>query len=292
MSWKSRQDKDPPPQFVAEAVAYIQQSFPAATVNQTLMDKLRAFLVQEWRNGQSARGAAKSLCSCAAGKDVMPSPASAQVIPKRAVRPPQGAVRGQMFGAESLRDPGRIARLRLGIANAQSRAVREEAAAEQAEQQAALTRAQATQVRLRAQAERARAKAADHREAEAMLTQELERLLKALGWNRPFAPAPVANGRRPSRAAQGSETDGAPSQRKPRKAQAAAPATEPNPPAPAMPRLPTSPASVPAASEPPAAPSPAPIPSDAQQSAALLGALDSMLSGLATNLRQQMESKP
>jgi hypothetical protein len=127
--WKSRADKNPPPTYFAEVVAYLNRAFPLATLDRATMAKLEPYLTAEWRNGQSAAGAAKATCSCD-GTTITMSPAtvdpagsSRKPLPKRAVLPPKGAKRATVraYGIEELREPAGLtqARLRAEIARHQ-----------------------------------------------------------------------------------------------------------------------------------------------------------------------------
>ena len=110
MAWKSREDKMPPPSFFSMMVAYLQRAYPGAQISRELMMTLRPFLIEAWRNGRTAEAAAQTTCSCD-GRHIVPSPVVAVHIAKGSVRPPKGAQRGEVFGAEALRPPPRIERL-------------------------------------------------------------------------------------------------------------------------------------------------------------------------------------
>lgn len=112
--WKSRTDKEPPAQFFAEVVAYLDKSYPRASLSVEVMESLRPFLAQEWRGGQSAHDAAKATCACD-GVAILPSPATAIELARRAVRPPKGAVRGEVFGVAQLREPAPLAKARVDV---------------------------------------------------------------------------------------------------------------------------------------------------------------------------------
>lgn len=104
MVWQSREGKLPPPQFLAEVVAYLQRAY-GINPSRELLELLYPFFVEEWRNGATAREAANATCSCKKG-EIVPSPATAVELKKGEVRPPRGAKRGDVFGSESLRSPG------------------------------------------------------------------------------------------------------------------------------------------------------------------------------------------
>jgi hypothetical protein len=102
MAWKSREDKMPPPSFFSMMVAYLQRAYPGAQISRELMLTLRPFLIEAWRNGRTAEAAAQTTCSCD-GRQIIPSPVVAVHIAKGSVRPPKGAQRGEVFGADALR---------------------------------------------------------------------------------------------------------------------------------------------------------------------------------------------
>lgn len=104
MVWESRQGKLPPPQFLADVIAYLERAH-GTTPSRELMELLYPFFVEEWRNGATAREAGNATCSCKKGT-IVPSPATSVELKKGEVRPPRGAKRGDIFGAESLRQPG------------------------------------------------------------------------------------------------------------------------------------------------------------------------------------------
>ncbi len=116
--WKSREDKEPPAQFFAHVVAYLKMAFPGAALTHDAMQQLRPHLIEAWRNGQSAAGAARTTCSCD-GQKIEPSPASALALPKKIVRPPKGALRGQAFGLEEIRPVKTVADLQWALRVAQ-----------------------------------------------------------------------------------------------------------------------------------------------------------------------------
>jgi len=67
-----------------------------------MMRTLRPFFIEAWRSGKTAESAAQSTCSCD-GKEILPSPVVGVHLAKGSVRPPKGAQRGEVFGAESPR---------------------------------------------------------------------------------------------------------------------------------------------------------------------------------------------
>lgn len=122
MAWKSREDKLPPPSFFALLTAHLQEAYPNARISRELMTELRPYFIEAWRSGKTAEAAAQTTCSCN-GREIVPSPAIGVRIAKGAVRPPLGAVRGTVFGAEELRDPVPVERLQKRLA----RVIREQA---------------------------------------------------------------------------------------------------------------------------------------------------------------------
>ena len=116
--WKSRIGVDPPAQFFADVIAYLQKAFPGAELSRETVRALRPYLVSQWRAGQNAPKAAGATCSCD-GVTIFPSPASQIDLPKRAALAPKGADRTTIFGVEDLREPGILPRVRVQHAIAQ-----------------------------------------------------------------------------------------------------------------------------------------------------------------------------
>lgn len=112
--WNSRADKEPPAAFFAEVVAYLDRSYPRAALDRDVMETLKPFLAREWRSGQSAHDAAKATCACD-GLSIVPSPATAIELGRRAVRPPKGAARGSVFGLEDVREPATLVKARVDV---------------------------------------------------------------------------------------------------------------------------------------------------------------------------------
>lgn len=110
--WKSRIGVDPPVQFFAEVIAYLNKAFPGARLNRETVRQLRPYLVSQWRLGQNASKAASATCSCD-GINIVPSPASQVDLPRRAALAPKGAKREDVFGLEDLREPGALPRIRV-----------------------------------------------------------------------------------------------------------------------------------------------------------------------------------
>lgn len=110
MAWKSRADKLPPPSYFSTIVAHLQATYKGARISREMMMTLRPFFIEAWRNGRTAEAAAQMTCSCN-GHEVVPSPVIGVHIAKGSVRPPKGAVRGDVFGADELRQPAKLERL-------------------------------------------------------------------------------------------------------------------------------------------------------------------------------------
>lgn len=110
MVWNSRAEKLPPPSFFSLIVAYLQQAYPGARISREMMLTLRPYFVEAWRHGKNAEAAAQTTCSCD-GKEIVPSPVVGVHIARGSVRPPKGAQRGEVFGAEALRQPASVERV-------------------------------------------------------------------------------------------------------------------------------------------------------------------------------------
>ena len=108
--WKSREDKLPPPSYFSMIVAYLQRAHEHARISRELMETLRPYFIEAWRNGKSAEAAAQTTCSCLHGQ-VVPSPVVGIHLAKGSVRPPKEAQRGEVVGAEALRPPAAVERL-------------------------------------------------------------------------------------------------------------------------------------------------------------------------------------
>ena len=114
MAWQSRTDKLPPSSFFTMIAAYLQQAYPDARISRDLMTTLRPYFIEAWRNGKNAASAAQTTCSCN-GREVIPSPVVGIQIAKGSVRPPKGAQRGDVFGADELRQPAPVERLQKSL---------------------------------------------------------------------------------------------------------------------------------------------------------------------------------
>jgi hypothetical protein len=110
MAWKSRQERLPPPSYFALIVEHLQRSYRGARISRELMQALRPFFIDAWRRGVTAEAAAGQTCSCD-GREIVPSPAVGVFVARGEVRPPRGAERGEVFGADDLRPPAAVERL-------------------------------------------------------------------------------------------------------------------------------------------------------------------------------------
>lgn len=189
MTWKSRESKEPPPQFFADVVAYLHRAYPNASLSRMRMEELKPFLIAEWRQGQNAHDAAKATCACD-GREILPSPATGVFLPKRAVRPPPGALRGTVYGLDELREPSPLAKLRVGVALAERKAEYEESKAAQMQAQLAAARSDGAKLRLQSQLDRTREAARAHRAEEGRLREKLQAALAQAGWTRPERDTP------------------------------------------------------------------------------------------------------
>lgn len=110
--WKSREGQSPPPNFWADFVANVNVLFPGAALDRSTLDELYRLVVDEWRNGTQVHLIVRQLCSCD-GQSVVPSEGARRRLGRKRgiARAPEGAVAGQVFGVEELRDPAPLARL-------------------------------------------------------------------------------------------------------------------------------------------------------------------------------------
>jgi len=176
MIWKSRAGKHPPPKFFAEVAAYLSRAHKGATVSKETMETLRPFLTEQWQQGRNAKIAAEATCACD-GKTIVPSPATKERLLKGEVRAPQGALRGEVFGASELRESPDIWKLRNRIAQEQRLAEAAKQRAEKAQasgnkSRAASSRASAAQREVLALKEAKR-----HHEEALRVEKELSALL-------------------------------------------------------------------------------------------------------------------
>jgi hypothetical protein len=269
MAWKSREDKLPPPSFFTLIVAYLQEAYQGARISREMMMTLRPYFIEAWRNGRTAAAAAQTTCSCN-GREVIPSPVVGIQIAKGSVRPPKGAQRGDVFGADELRQPSKVERLQHKLERVQREGDKLHSLESRWMQRGQKSKSES----VRKEAERKQSVATTKRSGllvEARrLEDELARLQVELN--------------------RVSRQKGAPAESAP-----VAQSSQPTPQAPALQPAPTT-SSEPSVSEKKkrgrkpkgeaAAPTPA-LPVDAQ-SAALLGAVQGLLPNLAKQLADQM----
>jgi hypothetical protein len=110
---KSREGKFPAPVELATLIRHWKTVWPSATISSERMKQLYPYILQKWREGWTLAQIAQTACSCNDGQNIAPSPAALKVVPKRHFSlPPTGAVPGQTFGADEIRDVGSVTRLK------------------------------------------------------------------------------------------------------------------------------------------------------------------------------------
>lgn len=192
MTWKSRENESPPPQFFADVIGYLRKAFPDAVLTREAIAQLAPYLVAEWQNGQSARNAAKATCACD-GQRITVSPAALVQVPRRAVLPPADARRGTLFGIDELRERQEVGKLRAQAAVEERHAEHHEARHAQLtkERSALISAGKAAKAeRLASQVETADNARKTHRAQAARLRQEADALARERGfWIPPTAEA-------------------------------------------------------------------------------------------------------
>mgnify|MGYP000355450691 CR=1 FL=1 len=128
MVWKSREQKLPPPSYFSLIVEHLQRAYRGARISRELMQTLQPFFIEAWRNGKTAEAAAQSTCSCN-GREVVPSPVIGIHVARGEVRPPKGAQRGEVFGADELRPPIAVERLERALRQIEQKQRKEESIA-------------------------------------------------------------------------------------------------------------------------------------------------------------------
>lgn len=101
MVWKLREGKVPSKQWMADLLAYLEQSHGIAPTRE-VVEKLYAIIVEQWREGATVREVGKATCSCQKGQ-IVPSPAALVQLKRGELKPPRSAKRGDLFGFEELR---------------------------------------------------------------------------------------------------------------------------------------------------------------------------------------------
>ena len=110
----SREGKYPPSEDLAKLIRHWNATWPAARISGDEMKQLYPYILQKWREGWTLAQIAQTACSCNDGRNIAPSPAALRVVPARRLSlPPVGAVPGQTFGAEEIRDAGSVSRLKM-----------------------------------------------------------------------------------------------------------------------------------------------------------------------------------
>lgn len=127
MTWRKRVGLEPPPNFWADFLANVSVVFPRAVLSDSELRKIYTLVVDEWREGVALHSIVRQLCSCDDGVNVSASPgALARLGRHRGVaRAPIGAVRGEVFEMDELRDSKAVgdALAKLHIVAARIRAV-------------------------------------------------------------------------------------------------------------------------------------------------------------------------
>ena len=101
MVWKLREGKVPPKEWMADLLTYLERAHGVAPTRD-VVEKLYAIVVEQWREGATAREVGKATCSCQKGQ-IVPSPAALVQLKRGELKPPRGAKRGDLFGFEELR---------------------------------------------------------------------------------------------------------------------------------------------------------------------------------------------
>jgi len=104
MAYEVRQNKEVPPQFLADVIGYLERTY-GSRPSKELIDKMYSSWRQQWRQGATYREAAKATCSCERGV-IVPSPGVDTQYEKGSVRPPRGAKPGERFSGEQVRLKG------------------------------------------------------------------------------------------------------------------------------------------------------------------------------------------
>lgn len=294
MAWKSREDKLPPPSYFSMVVAYLQRAYPGAHISHEMMMTLRPFFIEAWRNGRTAEGAAQTTCSCN-GRQVVPSPVTAVHLAKGIVRPPKGAQRGEVFGADALRQPPRIERLQRQLQRVARDEQKQQAEQARWEQRGQRARSDASRTGAERKQQGAEAKRATLLAQAQRIEQELQRVRSELGRVTAGRNAAVVQPLPPDPPREAVSAPQVPSL----PPHGPVPPPPPAPPPPAPPavaavdaklrrrgRKPRQPAPPEAASAMPAAA--APSGSVQAQSAAMLNAVQGLLPNLASQIAAQM----
>ena len=111
---KSREGKYPPPDDLARLIRHWMTIWPNAQITSERMKQLYPYILRKWREGWTLAQIAQTACSCNDGQNIAPSPAALKVVPTRRLSlSPTGAVPGQTFGSDEIRDVSSVANLKL-----------------------------------------------------------------------------------------------------------------------------------------------------------------------------------
>ena len=111
---KSREGKYPPPDDLARLIRHWMTIWPNAQITSERMKQLYPYILQKWREGWTLAQIAQTACSCNDGQNIAPSPAALKVVPTRRLSlSPTGAVPGQTFGSDEIRDVASVSSLKL-----------------------------------------------------------------------------------------------------------------------------------------------------------------------------------
>ena len=110
----SREGKYPPPDELAMLIRHWKAVWPNAQITRELVQKLYPYILAKWREGWNLAQIAQTACSCNDGASVAPSDAALKFVPKRRLSlSPTGAVPGQTFGSDEIRDVASVSSLKL-----------------------------------------------------------------------------------------------------------------------------------------------------------------------------------
>ena len=269
MVWKSREGKLPPASFLAGIIPYLQGAYPGATISREVMEALHPYFIEAWRNGKGIEATAQTTCSCD-GRQIVPSPVIGVHIAKGTVRPPRGAQRGDVFGAEELREPAPVERLQKRLQRITSEQEKIKAVETRWDQRARTARKEATRSEAQQKQSQAVSRYAGLLKEAQGIEAEIRRLRSELS--------------RPRRLEASSERE--PAIRVPQ-----LPPAPPPPPPPPLPPPPPSTSPAKANGKPKkkgAKSAPVGTPPSGGEDAALLSAITGMLPGLASQLAAQM----
>lgn len=120
---KAREGKYPPADALAELLYHWMRTFPGVLIGKPEVDELYPYIVDKWREGWSLLEIAQTACSCD-GRKISPSPAALRAVPRKLVKPPEGAQPGVTFGSNEITDVASVLRLRVRAQVAELEATR------------------------------------------------------------------------------------------------------------------------------------------------------------------------